>query len=306
VPVGERLRVLGPVAPLAEETVTQDDTTALTAVRRGVEAHGAKSVIRVTGARRGPVWRGNLGDVSRLSVTQIADGVHLASTGLVNWGLVEEDGQVTLIDAGYPGDASRVRASLTRIGRQLEDVVGVLITHAHVDHIGGLPWCGLEAPVFTGQAEVPHAKREFLQQASEMDVLVRAWNPRVLLWSLRALAVGATRDATVPDIKACRIGKKLDLPGQPVAVATPGHTSGHTAYHFKRAGVVATGDALITGHPITGRRGPQLLPSFFTHDPAQAEASLDAIAALDASTILPGHGPVWTGKMADAVAQARA
>jgi glyoxylase-like metal-dependent hydrolase (beta-lactamase superfamily II) len=250
--------------------------------------------------------RGNLGHVSRLSVTQIADGVHIASTGLVNWGLVEEGDQVTLIDAGYPGDASRVRASLAKIGRQLEDVAGVLITHAHVDHIGGLPWCGLEAPVYTGQAEVPHARREYLQQASEMDVLVRAWNPRVLLWSLRILALGATRDATVPDIKACRIGKKLDLPGRPVAVATPGHTSGHTAYHFKQAGVVATGDALITGHPISGRRGPQPLPDFFSHDAEQANASLDAIAALDADTILPGHGPAWTGPWAEAVALARA
>lgn len=240
-----------------------------------------------------------------LSVTQVADGVHLVSTGLVNWVLVEEGDQVTLIDGGYPGDASRVRASLARIGRSLEDVAGVLITHAHVDHTGGLPWCGLDAPVFTGADEVAHARREYLQQASEMDVIRRAWNPRVLLWSLRALAVGATRDATLPDIQACRTGRRLSLPGRPIPVATPGHTSGHTAYHLKQAGVVVTGDALITGHPVSGRPGPQMLPDFFTYDAAQADASLDVIAALDADTILPGHGPAWTGKLTDAVDQAR-
>lgn len=241
----------------------------------------------------------------RLTVTQVADGVHLASTGLVNWILAEEDGQVTLVDAGYPGDAARVRESLDRIGRSLDDVAAVLVTHAHVDHIGGIEWCGLAAPVLTGAEEVPHAKREFLQQAGEIDVLLRAWNPRVLLWSLRILGVGATQDVAVPEIAACATGTPLDLPGRPVAVPTPGHTSGHTAYHFEGAGAVATGDALVTGHPVTGVRGPHLLPDFFTHDPEQAAAGLDALAALDAGIVLPGHGDEWTGSMRDAVERAR-
>jgi glyoxylase-like metal-dependent hydrolase (beta-lactamase superfamily II) len=241
----------------------------------------------------------------RLTVTEVADGVHLASTGLVNWILVEEDGQVTMIDAGYPGDAARVRESLGRIGRSLDDVAAVLVTHAHVDHIGGIEWCGLEAPVLTGADEVPHAKREFLQQATEKDVLLRAWNPQVLLWSLRILTVGATQDVAVPAISPLSAGAALDLPGRPVAVPTPGHTSGHTAYLLPGVGAVATGDALVTGHPTTGARRPHLLPDFFTHDPEQAAAGLDALAALDADTVLPGHGPAWTGSLRDAVATAR-
>lgn len=241
----------------------------------------------------------------RLSVTQVADGVHLASTGLVNWILAEEDGQVTLVDAGYPGDAARVRASLEHIGRSLDDVAAVLVTHAHVDHIGGIEWCGLSAPVLTGADEVPHARREFLQQASELDVALRAWNPRVLLWSLRALTVGATQDVAVPEATACATGTQLDLPGRPVAVPTPGHTTGHTAYLFAGVGAVATGDALVTGHPVTGVLRPHLLPDFFTHDPMRAEQTLDDLAALDASTVLPGHGPAWTGPVSRAVEIAR-
>ncbi len=241
----------------------------------------------------------------RLTLTQVADGVHLASTGLVNWILAEEDGQVTLVDTGYPGDAPRVRESLRRIGRRVEDVAAVLVTHAHVDHIGGIGWCGVEAPVFTGAAEVPHAKREFLQQATEKDVLLRAWNPRVLLWSMRILTVGATQDVSVPDITACKPGKRLDLPGRPVAVPTPGHTSGHTAYFFPGAGAVATGDALVTGHPVTGRRTPHLLPAFFSHAPDEVGAGLDALTRLDADAVMPGHGPLWRGAIRDAVDTAR-
>jgi glyoxylase-like metal-dependent hydrolase (beta-lactamase superfamily II) len=242
----------------------------------------------------------------RLSVTQVADGVHLASTGLVNWILVEEDGQVTLVDAGYPGDACRVRESLDRIGRSLSDVAAVLVTHAHVDHIGGIPWSGVKAPVLTGAREVAHARRDFLEQATEKDVLLRAWNPRVLLWAVRIMAVGATRDVSVPEITACSPGAPLDLPGRPVAVPTPGHTSGHTAYHFPGVGAVATGDALVTGHPTTGVRRPHLLPAFFSQAQAQVEDSLANLAALDAGLVLPGHGPAWTGTMPQAVELARA
>lgn len=242
-----------------------------------------------------------------LTVTQVADGLHLASTGLVNWILAEEGGQVTLVDAGYPGDSGRVVESLARIGRTPADIAAVLVTHAHVDHIGGIPDLHElgDFPVLTGEVEAAHARREFLQQASELDVALRAWQPRVLAWSLRILPLGATQEVTVAAAEALTTGTPLDLPGGPVAVPTPGHTSGHTAYHFPGLGAVASGDALVSGHPVTGCQHPHLLPSYFTHDQERSEASLDTFAALDADVLLPGHGPVWRGPIADAVAQAR-
>lgn len=242
-----------------------------------------------------------------LTVTQVGDGLHLASTGLVNWILAEEDGQVTLVDSGYPGDGGRVIASLEKIGRTPADIAAVLVTHAHVDHIGGIPDLHEVAdfPVLSGETEAAHCRREFLEQATELDVIKRIWNPRVLTWSLRIMTVGATQEVTVPSAEACAVGEPLDLPGRPVAVATPGHTSGHTAFHFPGAGAVCSGDALVTGHPVTGRRQPHLLPAFFTHDQAQTESTLATFAGLDADVLLPGHGPVWRGPIADAVAQAR-
>lgn len=241
----------------------------------------------------------------RLVVTPVTDTVHHCSTDLASWVLVEEDGQVTLVDAGYPGDAGRVLESLATIGRRPEDVAAVLVTHAHVDHIGSLPALGLDAPVLTGEEEARHARREYLQQASERDVAARAWQPRVLAWSLRILPLGATRDVRIAAPRAVAPGEPLDVPGRPVPVPTPGHTDGHTAYHFPAAGCVATGDALVTGHPATGIHHPHLLPGFFTHDQARAERSLDAIAALDADRILPGHGLTWSGPASRAVELAR-
>ena len=95
----------------------------------------------------------------------------------------------------------------------------------------------------------------------------------------------------------------LDLPGHPVPVATHGHTSGHTAYWLPQVGAVATGDGLVTGHPLVRRPGPQVLPAFFNH--GDALAALAPLADLDAEFVLPGHGEALRRPIRDCVDQAR-
>jgi glyoxylase-like metal-dependent hydrolase (beta-lactamase superfamily II) len=244
----------------------------------------------------------------RLTLTQVADHVHLAGTGLANWGLLTEGDAVTLVDAGYPGDHVRVLESLDRIGRRIEDVQAVVVTHAHIDHVGSLPRL-LEASgasVYMSETETHHARREYLQQASERDVALESLrSPRTLSWALRIVAVGALKDVSLDDPLPCAPGVALDVPGRPVPVPTPGHTSGHNAYHLPDVGAVFAGDALVTAHPTTSAQGPQLLKGFFAHDAAEAVRTLDAIGALYGELLLPGHGPVWRGRLARAVEQAR-
>jgi glyoxylase-like metal-dependent hydrolase (beta-lactamase superfamily II) len=97
----------------------------------------------------------------------------------------------------------------------------------------------------------------------------------------------------------------LDLPGRPVPVHTPGHTQGHVVFHLPDAGVVVSGDALVSGHPTSRIEGPQLLPDMFHHERAQALASLDILEGLDAEVLLPGHGPVHRGPVREAARRAR-
>jgi glyoxylase-like metal-dependent hydrolase (beta-lactamase superfamily II) len=90
-----------------------------------------------------------------------------------------------------------------------------------------------------------------------------------------------------------------------VPVACQGHTSGHNAYLFPDLGIVATGDALVTGHPLSSATGPQLLPSFFSNSQEQSLAALDVLGALEADVLLPGHGDPWRGDLSEAAAMAR-
>ena len=234
---------------------------------------------------------------------QVADGVFAARGTDVNWVLVRDGTDLTLIDAGYPGDTAAVVASIREIGSRPEDVRAILLTHAHVDHIGAANQFhdAYGTPVYTDAIEVAHAHRDYLEQASPMDVAKRAWRPGVLAWSLRITRAGATRHVAVPSAQRFPASGALDLPGRPVPVATHGHTSGHSAYYLPEAGAVVTGDALVTAHPTSSRRGPQLLAGWFNQSSSQARAALEDLGRLDAELLLPGHGDPWRGPMSAAV-----
>jgi glyoxylase-like metal-dependent hydrolase (beta-lactamase superfamily II) len=239
------------------------------------------------------------------SVIEVADDVFLARGTDVNWVLLRDGDAVTLIDGGYPGDAGHVEASLRAIGRRPEDVRAILLTHAHIDHLGGPAHFAAHygTPVYSDAREAAHARREHLEQAGPMDLAANLWRPTLWPWLGRILRVGAGKNVRIPSAQPFAAAGPLDLPGRPVPVPTRGHTSGHTAYHLPSVGAVVTGDELVTGHAITGHVGPHTLPAFFNHgDPVTA---LSAIETLDADLVLPGHGAALRRPIADAVAEAR-
>ncbi|OKH74961.1 beta-lactamase [Mycobacterium sp. SWH-M1] len=241
-----------------------------------------------------------------LAVAAITDRVHFAHTDLVNWALVAGDGGVILIDAGYPGDRGEVLASLSGLGFGPSDVRAILLTHAHVDHLGSAIWFAREhgTPVYCHSAEVGHVRRDYLEQASPRDVIARAWRPSYLLWSLALVRNGGLTHEGIPTAQPLTDEVAAGLPGAPQIIATPGHTGGHCSYLVD--GVLVSGDALITDHPVAPRSGPQLLPSLFNHDEAACRRSLDVLAEVQADVMLPGHGPVWRGSVAEAAQAAYA
>ncbi|WP_019634127.1 MBL fold metallo-hydrolase [Actinomadura atramentaria] len=243
------------------------------------------------------------------AITEVTKDVFLVAGTSVNWVLLRDGDDLTLVDGGYPGDADAVEESIRALGRRPEDVRAILLTHAHVDHVGALvPFHRrYGTPALCDPREVGHARREYLEQLTPGRLVANLWRPGVLPWALGIVRAGATRDAAVPHVEAFAADGPLDLPGAPVPVPTPGHTSGHTAFHLPAAGAIITGDALITGHALTRLRGPQLIPRIFDHGPRSlALAGLDPLAAVAADVILPGHGPAHETPLATAVAQARA
>jgi glyoxylase-like metal-dependent hydrolase (beta-lactamase superfamily II) len=237
-------------------------------------------------------------------LTAVTDRVHLARTDLVNWTLVTGDSGVLLIDAGYPGHRDDVVDSLRRLGFETDDLRAILLTHAHIDHFGSAIWFAEThgVPVYTHTDEVGHAKRDYLEQVSPLAVARHAWQPRWLKWSLTISRKGGLDRGGIPTAQALTDEIAATLPGAPKAVPTPGHTGGHCSYLVD--GVLVSGDALVTGHPLLTHTRPQLLPELFNHDQERCVASLAALAALETEVLVPGHGPLWRGPIRAAVERA--
>lgn len=236
---------------------------------------------------------------------QVADGVHLVTGTDVNWILVQDGDALTVVDTGYPGDADRLDASVRALGREPGDVAAVLVTHWHVDHVGNAArwWREHGVPTYLHPDELPNARGERHESATPLDVARRAWRPRAAAWALRISRAGGTAHPSGEHVRSWDDDGPLDLPGAPRPVHVPGHTSGSTAYLFGDVGVLATGDALVTGHALSSRSGPQQLPAFFAADPALASASLGRLRDLEADVLAPGHGSAWRGRPANAVDQ---
>jgi glyoxylase-like metal-dependent hydrolase (beta-lactamase superfamily II) len=235
-----------------------------------------------------------------VELTAITDTVHFAHTDLVNWTLVTDGNGVVLIDAGFPGQRDEVLASIRQLGFDVGDIHAILLTHAHVDHFGTAIWFAKAhgTPVFCHGGEVGHAHREYLEQVSPVDLVAKAWLPRYLTWSLTIARKGALIRDGIPSARALTEDVAAALPGSPMAIPTPGHTGGHCS--FVVDGVLVGGDALVTAHPVSTRRGPQLLPGLFNHDQDACVRSLSALGMLDTEVLLPGHGPVWRGPIREA------
>ena len=240
----------------------------------------------------------------RTNVVQIADGVHLVHGSHTNFVILEEDGAVTLVDTGYPGDRGLLESALRATGHSLADVEAVVLTHGHVDHLGSAEWLRRQhgVPVQAHSSEHPNARGEVSEVISELELFKRIWQPNVFRFTLNAVRNGALSFEHVSDLQALSEGQPADLPGNPVPIHTPGHTSGHVGLHLPDRGALLSGDALITvdvwNHADTG---PQLIRPQFNTDHSQAAASLGALAELDAEVVIPGHGDPYHGSPAEAV-----
>jgi glyoxylase-like metal-dependent hydrolase (beta-lactamase superfamily II) len=238
---------------------------------------------------------------------EIAPRIHRLGQGLVNVYLLEEAGEVTVVDAGAPGQWRELPAELAAMGRTLDDVRAVVLTHGHADHIGFAERARRELRV---PVSVHEADRDLAIGSTKAprDRSTKGPRPRVggmLRFLAYAVRKGLLRVEPLTEVATFGDGATLDVPGAPRVILVPGHTAGSAALHVPDRGVVFVGDAFATLSALTGARGPLTVPQF-NADTRQALASLDRLADLDASLALPGHGEPWSGSLAEATRLVRA
>jgi len=176
----------------------------------------------------------------------------------------EEAGEAIVID---PGDeVSRIYRRLLDLGLRVKQI---LVTHAHIDHVGG----ALKLKQLTGAPIL----------LNENDL------PLLKMMEAQAAWVGVpTPEVTAPDASLAD-GMQVGLERYPAQVLhTPGHTQGSVCLHFVPLKMVIAGDTLFAGNigrtDLPGGNSRQILASI--------ESQLMVLG--DDTRVLPGHGPETT------------
>jgi glyoxylase-like metal-dependent hydrolase (beta-lactamase superfamily II) len=234
---------------------------------------------------------------------KLAPHLHRLGNDVVACYLIDTPEGITLVDAGLPGHWSDLQRELQSLGKTADDIRGLVLTHGDSDHIGFAERLRREhgVPVFVHAADAVRARTGEKPKTAFGPMRI---GPTLGFFGY-SIRKNGLRTQYIQEVTEIAGGDTLDLPGSPVIVEMPGHSPGSVAVHVPLADAVFVGDALTTRHVLTGRTGPQ--PAPFTDDPTEALTSLDRIAGLQASWILPGHGAPWhasPAEVAEAVRQA--
>lgn len=238
----------------------------------------------------------------------VAPGVHRVEDAYTNWYLVEDSGALTVVDAGVPTSWDSLLDALKRLGRSVDDIRALVLTHAHFDHVGFAEKARqrLDIPVYAHTREVALTRHPTRYDHEQPRARYLATQPRALPIIASLTKNRAFFPSPVGDVVTYEDGEVLDVPGAPRVVFSPGHTYGHCSLHLPDRDAILVGDAFVMLDPYTGRTGPRIVARAATADSERAKASLDALAATGARVALTGHGEPWTRGVDQAVRAAQA
>lgn len=210
------------------------------------------------------------------SAVEVMPGLYQVRTRGSKAYLVLDD-ELTLIDTGSTGSGARILKAVEELGRSPSDIKHIVITHYHLDHVGGLPELQGYLPAKTGVhlADASHIEsRGPLPNPFTNPLLAKICEPY-----LRRNDPGAARvDVILHD------GDELPALGGMRVVHAPGHTAGSISLYFPNRG------ALIIGDAMQYKFGRLMLPSrLFTEDMEEAAASVQKLAALEFETLCFSH-----------------
>jgi len=213
---------------------------------------------------------------------EVIPGVHQMTVRSANIFLIVEE-EITIVDTGFRGSAKRIIRAIRNLSRSPEEISLIIITHNHLDHIGGLP--GLRsftsAKVAMHRADLSYS-RNGLPYPGYFKNLMKI--PFVSVFWPMAYAKPNDVDIQLEG------GEVLPPLGGLEVIHTPGHTPGSISLFAPKRSLLIVGDTINSSH-----RDLWLTPKSISSDVSQARESVKQLARLDFDILCCGHGKPIVG-----------
>ncbi|MGI8809363.1 MAG: MBL fold metallo-hydrolase [Acidimicrobiales bacterium] len=202
-----------------------------------------------------------------------------------------------LVETGSQSSVPVVLEALAGLGLAADDLAGIVVTHIHLDHAGGVGDVARAFPAATVYVH-PAGARHLVDPSRLVASAGRVYGD-----TLDSL-YGRLDPTPVERIRALEDGEEIRIgPGRALtAVHSPGHASHHLALHDSETGVLFAGDAAGVRLPDVGVLRPATPPPDFDLD--LAIRSLHLFASRRPSALALAHFGVLEGDAGDVLAEA--
>lgn len=212
---------------------------------------------------------------------QIANNLYRLPTlgSFINsYAFVNSDTSVTLVDCGLEGSYKKLIKDLARIGKHPKDVVNILLTHAHDDHVGGaarmITECGVKNVMMHEEdSHLPPTGKTPSRDSSGLSGKIMKLLPER---SYQPFAI----------TKRLKDGEIINAAGGLKVIHTPGHTEGHISLLHLESETLITGDSIFN---MTSRMTWAL--SGFCVNYKQSQETAKKFLDIDFKNACFTHGP---------------
>jgi glyoxylase-like metal-dependent hydrolase (beta-lactamase superfamily II) len=240
---------------------------------------------------------------------RVANGVEMLATStnfmgkslVVHPTVIWDNDTVILVDAGYPGQASQIRAEMEKAGLSFDKLNKIILTHHDLDHIGGVLSIVKESPisveVLAHEEERPYIsgeKRPLKVEQLEAKLHLLPEDMKVAYAQLKA----GFEKCKVNVDKTLTDEEELPYNGGITVIFTPGHTLGHISLYLKQSKILITGDILAV------EDGTLIKPAeSINFDKDLSAKSLKKLIDYDIAAVICYHGGFYKDNVNERIAE---
>ncbi len=222
---------------------------------------------------------------------QLSENVYQFSTAVSSHLLVVGE-EVALIDTGPTALQGKLFEELEKFLEDPSQLSVVLLTHAHFDHVGGLPYL---------RSKLPQLKCFVSKQSSELienkTFLKSLYEENVRAAAAAGVDIGMDESVWMGAFTIDRVlgdGDVVDLGAdvQVKLISVPGHTVDSSAYYVHGDNVLCAGEA------VGGYSGRDKYIPCFRSNYLDYLKSLDRMASLEVKVLGLPHAGALTGEIA--------